>query len=126
MIKSTERVPGMFGTLVICLPSEHTGGTVCLQHGTKKEGFDTSEFSAFDATCIAWFVSNISSSTILGLRNHRYADVTHEVSKSIGVRFKSIQLILWKDRTGPIGIPLGSHVQSYQRFQGPRSICHYP
>ncbi len=89
MIESTEKVSGMFGTLVVCLPSKHTGGTVCLQHGTKKESFDTSEFSAFDATCIAWFVSNISSSTVLGLRNHRYADVTHEVSKSLCIGFKS-------------------------------------
>ena len=88
MIESTEKVSGMFGTLVVCLPSKHTGGTVCLQHGTKKERFDTSEFSAFDATCIAWFVSHNISSTILDLRNHRYADVTHEVSNSLGVRFK--------------------------------------
>ena len=67
MIKSTEKASGMFGTLVICLPSQHTGGTVCLQHGTKKERFDTSEFSAFDATCIAWFVFSASISTVLGL-----------------------------------------------------------
>ncbi|KAM5365756.1 hypothetical protein ACJZ2D_010825 [Fusarium nematophilum] len=26
--KDTEKAPGMFGTLVICLPSEHTGGTI--------------------------------------------------------------------------------------------------
>ena len=89
MIKSTEKVSGMFGTLVICLPSKHTGGTVCLQHGTKEETFDTSESSAFDATCIAWFVSNITTPTLLGLWNHRYADVTHEVSTSLCVGFKS-------------------------------------
>lgn len=56
MIQSTEKVPGMFGTLIICLPSEHTGGTVCLQHGTKKERFGTSDSSGFGATYIAWFV----------------------------------------------------------------------
>ncbi|KAM5347057.1 hypothetical protein ACJ41O_010062 [Fusarium nematophilum] len=38
--KDTEKAPGMFGTLVICLPSEHTGGTharyladSCARHG---------------------------------------------------------------------------------------------
>ena len=29
---SSEKVPGMFGTLVICLPSEHEGGTVKVRH----------------------------------------------------------------------------------------------
>lgn len=56
----------MFGTLVICLPSEHTGGTVCLQHGTKRGEFSTSEFSTFDATYIAWFVSISNPLTMQG------------------------------------------------------------
>jgi len=56
----------MFGTLVICLPSKHTGGAVCLQHGGKSASFNTSETSAFDATFIAWFVLNIHFSTIQG------------------------------------------------------------
>lgn len=66
-MKSTEKVPGMFGTLVICLPSKHTGGTVCLQHGTKNEAFDTSEFSEFEASFIAWFVSNVGTLMTTGL-----------------------------------------------------------
>ncbi|KAI9618170.1 hypothetical protein H4Q26_012515 [Puccinia striiformis f. sp. tritici PST-130] len=28
----TEKVPGMFGTLIICLPSAHTGGEVVVKH----------------------------------------------------------------------------------------------
>ena len=56
IFESTEKVHGMLGTLVICLPSPHTGGAVCLQHGSKKARFDTSESSAFDASYIAWLV----------------------------------------------------------------------
>ena len=58
-IDSTAKFPGMFGTLIICLPSQHTGGVVCLQHGGKSVRFETSENSAFDGTFIAWFVLNI-------------------------------------------------------------------
>jgi hypothetical protein len=34
---STEKIPGMFGTLVICLPSPHQGGNLVAKHcGTSK------------------------------------------------------------------------------------------
>ncbi|KAL8943295.1 MAG: hypothetical protein Q9211_001042, partial [Gyalolechia sp. 1 TL-2023] len=56
---STERVPGMFGTLIICLPSRHTGGAVRLRHGAKSEIFDTSTNSAFDASFITWFIEPV-------------------------------------------------------------------
>ncbi|KAL9615706.1 MAG: hypothetical protein Q9160_009323 [Pyrenula sp. 1 TL-2023] len=62
MFKQHRKVPGMFGTLVVCLPSEHTGGAVCLEHGKAKAKFSTCKFSAFDASFIAW-----------------YADVVHEI-----------------------------------------------
>lgn len=52
----------MFGTLVICLPSEHTGGEVRLQHGEESVSLSTAESSAFKSFYLAW-----------------YADVTHEV-----------------------------------------------
>ncbi|MCJ1391367.1 hypothetical protein MMC18_004230 [Xylographa bjoerkii] len=60
--KDTEKTSGMFGTLVICLPSEHVGGAVCLTHGQEKKTFETAEASIFNTTYIAW-----------------YADVTHEI-----------------------------------------------
>ena len=43
---STEKTPGMFGTLVICLPSQHAGGKVGTKHIQKEKTFDTSKFSA--------------------------------------------------------------------------------
>ncbi|KAL8838115.1 MAG: hypothetical protein Q9170_002256 [Blastenia crenularia] len=60
--QDTEKVPGMFGTLIVCLPSEHTGGAVCLRHGSKSKRFDSSTNSAFGASYLTW-----------------YADVIHEI-----------------------------------------------
>ncbi|KAI1414341.1 hypothetical protein F5Y13DRAFT_197797 [Hypoxylon sp. FL1857] len=59
--KDSEKVPGMIGTLVICLPSKHKGGSVRLFHG-KTYVFDTDKTSEFSLTSLAWF-----------------SDVTHEV-----------------------------------------------
>ncbi|CAD6575943.1 MAG: hypothetical protein ASARMPREDX12_007652 [Alectoria sarmentosa] len=58
--KDTEKVPGMFGTLVVCLPSEYEGGAVVASHRGDSKVFETA--STFDHTHIAW-----------------YANVTHEV-----------------------------------------------
>jgi len=60
---STEKIPGMFATLVVCLPSRHTGGAVRLQHGHETKTLSTEHNSAFGGSYLAW-----------------YADVTHEVS----------------------------------------------
>lgn len=51
-ITSTEKAPGMFGTLVICLPSEHEGGAVVASHRGESKIFETA--SAFDQTYIDW------------------------------------------------------------------------
>lgn len=42
----------MFGTLVICLPSEYKGGAVVARHRGESMVFDHT--SAFDHTYIAW------------------------------------------------------------------------
>jgi len=44
----------MFGTLVICLPSEHRGGAIRLKHGQEEKMFDTADLSAFNMAYIAW------------------------------------------------------------------------
>ncbi|KAF2178652.1 hypothetical protein K469DRAFT_675665 [Zopfia rhizophila CBS 207.26] len=56
--KDSEKVPGMFGTLVICLPSEHTGGEVHLVHGKEKRVLETAKSSKFDLSTLAWY-SNV-------------------------------------------------------------------
>ena len=60
--RDTEKTPGMFGTLVICLPSMHEGGEVRLSHAGKKTVLDTARNSEFGLSALAWF-----------------SDVTHEV-----------------------------------------------
>ncbi|KAI9706510.1 MAG: hypothetical protein M1836_003516 [Candelina mexicana] len=60
--RDSEKAPRMFGTMVICLPSEHEGGQVWLNHDRRKKTFDTAKTSAFEQSYIAW-----------------YADVTHEI-----------------------------------------------
>ncbi|CAH0025690.1 unnamed protein product [Clonostachys rhizophaga] len=55
----TEKIPGMFGTLVISLPSPHTGGDVVVKHCGEKKVFKTSQA---EHSFICW-----------------YSDVTHEV-----------------------------------------------
>ncbi|KAF2231683.1 hypothetical protein EV356DRAFT_569412 [Viridothelium virens] len=60
--RDTEKVPGMFGTLVISLPSKHEGGELCLTHGKQVKTFKTADKSDFDLSILAW-----------------YADVIHEV-----------------------------------------------
>ncbi|OAV95265.1 hypothetical protein PTTG_26693 [Puccinia triticina 1-1 BBBD Race 1] len=55
----TEKIPGMFGTLVICLPSAHTGGEVVVRHHGQSKTLKTSDANQSFA---CWF-----------------SDVTHEV-----------------------------------------------
>ena len=49
----------MFGTLVICLPSEHTGGAVRLKHNQKEKTYATAETSEFNTAYIAWWVHRV-------------------------------------------------------------------
>ncbi|KAF9885296.1 hypothetical protein FE257_013013 [Aspergillus nanangensis] len=60
--QDSEKADGMFGTLVISLPSKHEGGTVVASHRDKKREFATAPNSEFGYTWAAW-----------------YADVSHEV-----------------------------------------------
>ncbi|ORY09127.1 hypothetical protein BCR34DRAFT_541239 [Clohesyomyces aquaticus] len=60
--KDSEKVPGMFGTMVLCLPSDHSGGEVHLRHGQEKRVYATEPFSKFSMSTLAW-----------------YSDVKHEI-----------------------------------------------
>lgn len=62
--KHSETKPGVIGTLVICLPSEHEGGHVHLAHAGKEHVFATALGSAFNLSSLAW-----------------YSDATHEVKE---------------------------------------------
>lgn len=60
--KDSEKSPGMFGTLVICLPSEQTGGEMHLVRGGKTRILETAKRSQYDLSTLAW-----------------YSDVHHEI-----------------------------------------------
>ena len=45
----------MFGTLVICLPSEHSGGSVVLSHHGETVIVETAAASEFGQSNIAWY-----------------------------------------------------------------------
>ena len=51
---SSEKAPKMFGTLVICLPSLHEGGEVELSFGDSTKNFETSQYSEFGMSFMAW------------------------------------------------------------------------
>ncbi|KAI1470027.1 uncharacterized protein F4812DRAFT_457425 [Daldinia caldariorum] len=51
--KDSEKVPGMIGTLVICLPSKHEGGSVHLSHAGKSYVFETDKTSDFGLTSLS-------------------------------------------------------------------------
>ena len=56
--RDTEKEPGMFGSLLVQLPAEHTGGHLVVEHGADvkrfgfdKESADVSYFASFYADC---------------------------------------------------------------------------
>ncbi|KAH8747298.1 hypothetical protein F5883DRAFT_584207, partial [Diaporthe sp. PMI_573] len=50
----TVDMEGMFGWLVICLPSPHTGGTAHFRHGKMTINLSSADTSAFSCSHIAW------------------------------------------------------------------------
>ncbi|KAI1771894.1 hypothetical protein F4818DRAFT_444892 [Hypoxylon cercidicola] len=81
--KDFEKTPGMIGTLVICLPSKHEGGSVRLSHAGQKYVFDTDKASEFGLTSLSWF-----------------SDVTHEIKPLIsGYRLVLTYNIIYESDT---------------------------
>ncbi|KAL1951365.1 hypothetical protein VTO73DRAFT_514 [Trametes versicolor] len=63
----TEKVNGMFATIVVILPSRFTGGAVHVRHGDLDQTYDSSEGSLTNTSVLAW-----------------YTDVEHEVKAVTG------------------------------------------
>ncbi|KAH7327404.1 hypothetical protein BKA65DRAFT_597938 [Rhexocercosporidium sp. MPI-PUGE-AT-0058] len=55
--RQTSTVPGMFGTLVIALPSRHEGGDALVTNASESEikAYSTAATSSFDSSFMAWF-----------------------------------------------------------------------
>jgi hypothetical protein len=51
---SKEKAKNMFGTLVVCLPSEHVGGGVRLTHGKEERVLETDNCSSYGVSYLAW------------------------------------------------------------------------
>ena len=60
--QDSEKTNGMFGTLVVSLPSKHEGGKVILRHNDTEAFFDSAKDSPFETSIAAW-----------------YSDILHEV-----------------------------------------------
>ena len=50
----------MFGTLVICLPSQHVGGEVHVTHNKGEKILKTAEASEYDYSYLCWYVIKLS------------------------------------------------------------------
>lgn len=50
--RDTEKLPGMFGSLIVCLPSRHSGGELVLRHQGREQQVDFG--SEFDPSVIRW------------------------------------------------------------------------
>jgi hypothetical protein len=79
---SSEKAPGMFGTIVVCLPSSHKGGWVKLQHGRETKVFRT---DLHNPSYACW---SVCSMIIAFTKSYRYSDVVHEITQvTAGYRF---------------------------------------
>lgn len=63
--QDTEKIPGMFGTLIIALPSKHKGGALCVRHNNKEV------IVRFDSDSMTRHFQHIAF----------FADCEHEVKK---------------------------------------------
>ncbi|KAL8773539.1 MAG: hypothetical protein Q9209_001644 [Squamulea sp. 1 TL-2023] len=95
--RDTEKAPGMFSTLVIALPSEHTGGDVTVQNGDDTHTLQTQGLCDFGYSYLAW-----------------YADVAHSVSKvKSGYRLVLTYNLMQQDyRAGHIPSAMDDHKQN--------------
>lgn len=79
----------MIGTLVVCLPSYHKGGELCVNHDGLQHVFDFSEHSG-DASRIQWaaFYSNCIHKVKPVLEGHRVTITYHITLKAISSYLK--------------------------------------
>ncbi|RDW89730.1 hypothetical protein BP6252_01762 [Coleophoma cylindrospora] len=110
--QDSEKAPRMFGTLVIALPSEHQGGQLVATFLGQTMTFETSEISAFDYSCLAWYsdvmheVKPITSGRRLALtynliyNGYGYEELTASTNKTLSA-LKSL-FKWWKANPDPV------------------------
>jgi 2OG-Fe(II) oxygenase superfamily len=80
--KDSEKAPGMFGTLVVCLPSEYSGGELCFHIGDKKEVVDLAPSAADYQLGYCAFYADVTHEVLPLLTGHRICLVYNLVQKS--------------------------------------------
>ena len=103
--KDSEKVPGMFGTLIVCLSSSHEGGDLVLQHSDEKFEFKTSVSSDFGASYAAW-----------------YSDILHEVKPVTSGNRLVLTYNLVKNNDAPMLLP-NSFASSNDRLS--EALVHF-
>lgn len=83
--RDTEKTPGMFATLVICLPSRHDGGALVVEHEGRSERIDFGGPESEFRTAYAAF----------------YADCRHEITPVLSGYRICLVYNLALDRDGP-------------------------
>lgn len=73
ILNSTEKAPGMFGTLVVILPSLYTGGTIQLSHASMQKKFDFGGPTSVTNTSYAAWYTNILHSVSPVNSGYRFA-----------------------------------------------------
>jgi 2OG-Fe(II) oxygenase superfamily len=115
--QDTEKADGMFGTLVVCLPSKHEGGDVIASHKGEHLKFSTAEASEFDFSYAAWYsdvrheVKPVTSGYRLVLTYnliHRPSAAMLEGRDNISARLLSL-LEPWAVLSSEISPPSGDH-----------------
>ena len=76
--QDSEKTPGMFGTLIVALPSAHQGGEISLRHQRETLNIATAPNSGFGFSWAAWYVC-VEAPLREGADHSRYSDVVHEV-----------------------------------------------
>ncbi|KAG9238196.1 hypothetical protein BJ875DRAFT_437669 [Amylocarpus encephaloides] len=83
--QDSEKTPGMFATLVVALPSKHEGGEVRVSHAGETRVFETSKFSDYNASFLAWF-SDVTHEVKPVISGHRLVLTYNLVHRSLGPR----------------------------------------
>jgi hypothetical protein len=65
--RDSEKAPGMFATLAICLPSQFEGGDLVLEFGDERLVWNSSASSLFKVSVAAWCVSQYAQTHFLTL-----------------------------------------------------------
>ena len=80
IIQSTKTAPGTFGTLIIVLPSDHTGGTIKLTHNQKEKVAQLQNHLVSTLRILhSRYAGRIQTYKSTPLISCRYADVIYKV-----------------------------------------------